>query len=278
MRGWVPLVTVNTMNNQRFSLFPNTPRLRDLVDRRALRYQWRSGGPVVTEAIIVLCVVVWAVEIVLRFVSSSALSDMLSAGMFRPLLAVARPWTFVTSMFLHEPGVTHVLFNMLTLWCVGPLLEKLLGHWPFLAMYLLSGIGGGMGLMLWAAAYPGGSGWMSASYGASGAIFGLFAAVLVVYRRIGADIRSMLVWMAINVAMPLVVPNIAWQAHAGGFVIGGALSGLLVSGFKPLRGKSITFRTAVYGGALLVVMVMVIALCNTLNPLGALGSLFSSFQ
>ena len=269
-------VTVNTMNNQRFSLFPNAPRLRDLANWRALRYQWRSGGPVITEAIIALCVAVWAVEIVLRLVSSSALNGMLSSGMFRPLLAVARPWTFVTSMFLHEPGVMHVLFNMLTLWCVGPLLERLLGHWPFLAMYLLSGIGGGMGLMLWAAAYPGGSGWMSASYGASGAIFGLFAAVLVVYRRIGADIRSMLVWMAINFAMPLVVPNIAWQAHAGGFVIGGAMSWLLVSGFKPLRGKSIAFRTAVYGVALLAVMIVVIALCNASNPLGALSSLFGS--
>lgn len=265
------------MNNQRFSLFPNAPRLRDLANWQALRYQWRSGGPVVTEAIIALCVAVWAVEIVLRLVSSSALNGMLSSGMFRPLLAVARPWTFITSMFLHEPGVMHVLFNMLTLWCVGPLLERLLGHWPFLAMYLLSGIGGGMGLMLWAAAYPGGSGWLGASYGASGAIFGLFAAVLVVYRRIGADIRSMLVWMAINFAMPLVVPNIAWQAHAGGFVVGGALSWLLVYGLRALRGKSIACRTAVYGAALLAVMIVVIALCNAFNPLGALGSLFGSF-
>ena len=55
---------------------------------------------------------------------------------------------------------------------------------------------------------------------ASGALFGLFASLLVVYRRIGADIRSMLIWMAVNFALPFVVGGVAWQAHVGGFCSG----------------------------------------------------------
>lgn len=255
------------MSNRRFSLFPNTPGLRDLFDRRVLAYQWRSGGPVITQMIIALCVAVWAVEIVLRFLAPSALGAMLSAGMFSPLTAVARPWTFVTSMFLHEPGVLHILFNMLTLWSVGPLLERMLGHWPFLAFYLISGVGGGAGLMAAAALMPSMSGWATAAYGASGALFGLFAAMLVVFRRIGADIRSMLIWMAINFAMPLVVPNIAWQAHVGGFVAGGVLALLLTSGIRALRGRSIAVRTAVYGGVVFVALAAIVLSCNLDNPM-----------
>ncbi|KAB8286743.1 rhomboid family intramembrane serine protease [Bifidobacterium avesanii] len=262
------------MRNGRFTLFPNTPSPRDLFNRRALAYQWRSGGPVVTEAIMALCVAVWAVEILLRLVAPSALNAMLSFGMFSPLTAMARPWTFLTSMFLHEPGIMHVLFNMLTLWCVGPLLERLLGHWPFLAMYLISGVGGGMGLMVAAALLPSGAGWLTAAYGASGALFGLFAAMLVVFRRVGADIRSMLVWMAINFAMPLVVPGIAWEAHVGGFVVGGVLALLLTSGLKALRGRSIGARMGVYGTIVCVATVAVCVACDLGNPLGGLaGSL-----
>ena len=115
-------------------------------------------------------------------------------------------------MFLHQPtSLWHILFNMLTLWCVGPVLERMMGHWPYLALYLLSGLGGGAGLMVWAVCSP--SGWMTAAYGASGALFGLFAAILVVYRRIGIDIRSMLIWMLVNFLMPVITPGIAWQAH-----------------------------------------------------------------
>lgn len=254
------------MANGRFTLFPGAPRMRDLFDRRALRYQWRSGGPVITEAIIVLCVAVWAVEIVLRFVAPRALNAMLSVGMFLPAAAVAHPWTFVTSMVLHEPGLWHVLFNMLTLWCVGPVLERLLGHWPYLAMLLLSGIGGGAGMMVWAALAPGMSGWATGAYGASGALFGLFAALLVAFQRTGADIRSALVWMAINFAMPLVVPNVAWQAHVGGFVTGGALALLLTLGVPALRGMSIGRRMAVYGAGVAVVLLGVVLACNAANP------------
>ena len=77
--------------------------------------------------------------------------------------------------------------------------------------------------------------------------------------------RSMLVWMAINFAMPLVVPNIAWQAHVGGFIFGGLLTLLVVDGPRALRGKSTLARTSIYGGALLLLEVIIVVICNQNN-------------
>ena len=254
------------MAYQRFSLFPDSPSFRDLFSARSLRYRWRNGDPVITMIIIALCVVVWLVEAVLYAVWPSAGNAFVSAGMLMPATAVRHRWTFITSMFLHQPNsLWHILFNMLTLWCVGPVLEQMMGHWPYLALYVLSGLGGGAGLMVWAVCSP--SGWMTAAYGASGALFGLFAAILVVYRRIGMDIRSMLIWMLINFLMPVITPGIAWQAHIGGFIIGGLFAWLLVSGLHALRGKSLGWRAAVYGVAVFLAIAVIVACCDMRNPL-----------
>ena len=254
------------MAYQRFSLFPDSPSFKDLFSARSLRYRWRNGDPVITTAIMAICIVVWAIEAVLFLVWPEGGNAFVNAGMLLPATAVRHPWTFITSMFLHQPtSLWHILFNMLTLWCVGPVLERMMGHWPYLALYLLSGLGGGAGLMVWAVCSP--SGWMTAAYGASGALFGLFAAILVVYRRIGIDIRSMLIWMLINFLMPVITPGSAWQAHVGGFIVGGVLAWLLVTGLHAFRGKSLTWRTTVYGITVFVVVVAIIVGCNAGNPL-----------
>ena len=266
---------VDAMAYRRFSLFPESPTLRDMFSKRAIRYHWRDSGPVFCAAIAIICIAIWLIELLLSIVAPSALNALVNFGAIQPMLAVSRPWTFITSMFLHQPtSILHILFNMLTLWSVGPMLERLMGHWPFLALYMLSGIGGGMGMMLWGALAPGQAGWFTAAYGASGALFGLFAAVLIVYRRVGADITSMLVWMVINFLMPVVVRNVAWQAHVGGFLVGALFTWLLVSGLHALRGKSLAYRSAVYGAAVFVLMVVVILLCDLGNPIGWMLRLF----
>ena len=213
-----------------------------------------------------VCIVVWIVEAVLNLVWQGGLNAMLNAGMLMPATAVHKPWTFITSMFLHQPNsLWHILFNMLTLWCVGPVLERMMGHWSFLALYAVSGLAGGTGMMLWAV-LSGASGWITPVYGASGALFGLFAAILVVYRRIGLDIRSMMIWMLINFLMPVIMPNIAWQAHLGGFLFGGMFTWLLVSGLRILRGKSLPRRTLIYGTVMGIVIIAIDLLCNVVNP------------
>ena len=213
-----------------------------------------------------VCIVVWIVEAVLNLVWQGGLNAMLNAGMLMPATAVHKPWTFITSMFLHQPNsLWHILFNMLTLWCVGPVLERMMGHWSFLALYAVSGLAGGTGMMLWAV-LSGASGWITPVYGASGALFGLFAAILVVYRRIGLDLRSMMIWMLINFLMPVIMPNIAWQAHLGGFLFGGMFTWLLVSVLRVLRGKSLLRRTLIYGTVMVIVIIAIDLLCNAVNP------------
>ena len=222
--------------------------------------------PPFTMTIIVLCVAMWLVELLLRYTSTEAYNQLIAMAAFSPVTAVSHPWSVITSLFLHAPSVLHVLFNMLTLWMVGPPLERMLGGWGFLTLYMISGVGGGVGLMVWAVLSPGMAGWLTFAYGASGALFGLFAALLVAYYRSGLDIRSMLVWMGLNFLMPLVVPGIAWQAHVGGFIVGGAFAWLMAGGLPALRRRPLNTRVWIYGLTLLIVCVAAALALNAMQP------------
>lgn len=226
--------------------------------RQQVAYEWRNNGPVVTKALVAVCVAVWLVEILLRLLSPALFNEFIGSGMVMPFTLFSRPWTWFTSMFLHAPNIMHILFNMIALYSVGPELERMMGHWKYLVLYLISGFGGAVGLVVWARVT---GNWMMAAYGASGALFGLFAAILVVYRRIGADINSMLVWMAVNFLLPFVVGGIAWQSHVGGFVTGGVLTWLLVAGIPALRRRSFNQRMWIYGGAVVVALVALAMVC-----------------
>ena len=76
----------------------------------------------------------------------------------------------------------------------------------------------------------------------------------------------MLIWMGINFLMPLITPNIAWQAHLGGFVVGGLLTLLTIDGVPALRRKSTLVRIGIYGGVFVGIMVVMFAFCNAGNP------------
>lgn len=222
------------------------------LDKQTVQASWRRQDPVITWIIVAVCVVVWLIEICLRYLAPGWFVLFVGNGMFVAGAAVIHPWTWLTSMFLHAPSVLHVLFNMMALYVVGPPLERLLGHWRFLALYLISGLGGALGIVVWGSVT---GNWFMAAYGASGALFGLFAALLVVYRRIGADIRSMLIWMAINFAMPIVIPSIAWQAHVGGFIVGGTIAWLLSARIPWLRKQSLSGRMWIVGGSVTVILI-----------------------
>lgn len=141
--------------------------------------------------------------------------------LYWPPLTIVEPWRMVTSLFVHsESSFFHILFNGYSLWVLGSLLERLLGSGRFLGVFLVSGIGGSLAV-LWLA--PG-----SAVIGASGAIFGLFGALLVIQRSFGVSNPQLAIVLVINLIMGFIVPGISWQAHIGGLLTGLALAWGLV--------------------------------------------------
>ncbi|MEH0111271.1 rhomboid family intramembrane serine protease [Tersicoccus sp. MR15.9] len=166
----------------------------------------REGRPIVTWTLIGVCVVVFLLQLLLP-----GTTYLLG---YAPVLTATEPWRMITSGFLHSPGMLfHILFNMYALWALGQTLEPTLGRARFLAVYLLALVGGSVGI-LWLGD-P-----LTLVVGASGAIFGLFGALFVIQRRIGADSRGLLIVLAINAALVFFSPSIAWQAHVGGLITG----------------------------------------------------------
>jgi membrane associated rhomboid family serine protease len=166
------------------------------------------------------------------------LTDLL---LYWPPLTISEPWRMVTSLFVHsETSFFHILFNGYSLWVLGTLLERLLGRVRFLMLFLISGLGGSLAV-LWLA--PG-----SAVVGASGAIFGLFGALLVVQRSFGVTNPQLVIVLVINLVMGFVVPGISWQAHIGGLLTGLAIAwGLVKSRESAKTLGSIGIFLAVFG-------------------------------
>ena len=183
----------------------------------------RGGRPIVTLTLIAMCVVIYL---------GQRVNDQVTFElMFVPLLAESEPWRFLTAAFAHSPGsLMHIMFNMFALWITGQYLEPLLGRVKFLVLYLVSALGGSVGFLLLAQlpeqlGQP--SGWTTPTVGASGAVFGLFAAVLVLNRHLGRETGGIIGVFLINGVLGFVLPNIAWQAHLGGAVTGAAVALLL---------------------------------------------------
>jgi membrane associated rhomboid family serine protease len=173
-----------------------------------------GGRPVVTITLIALCVA--------SFVAQQLIPGWTSRWAFSAAAGEVEPWRVLTSAFLHAPNqILHIAMNMIALWSVGPFLEASLGRWRFTALYLLSALGGSVMFLLFAD--PNGISWLTGLYGASGAVFGLFGAVLVVLRRLGRSAGPILGVLAINAVLGFVLPGIAWQAHLGGAIVGAAL-------------------------------------------------------
>jgi len=209
--------------------------------------------PVVTQSVITLC----AIMFVLQWFGVGGY-DVTSALAFVPIQAFAEPYRFITSAFLHSPNlILHIVMNMYALWLLGPYLEQLLGRARFSALYLLSAIGGSVGYFVLVPASPGlRSSWFTPAVGASGAIFGLFAALVVVNRRLGRDTGGIIGIILINAVIGFVPAfNIAWQAHLGGLITGGLVAAVLAH--KPSTTRTSVQTLGLAGVALLLVLVTV---------------------
>ena len=217
----------------------------------------RSGNPaLVSQVLIAVNAVVW-LAIVATGGSSSRLFDLfalLPSSAYTlvngtPTLvhgvADGAPWQLVTSMFTHIE-LWHIGFNMLALWTLGPQLEQAIGRVRFLALYFLSGLAGSA-TVLWFSAPN------SQTLGASGAIFGLMGALLVVAIKVRGDVRGIATWIGINFVITFVlVRMISWQGHLGGFV-GGVLLALAIV-YAPRTNRA---RWQVGGIALVALAVLV---------------------
>lgn len=221
--------------------------------RSALGARLTGGPPVVTYAIIAACVAM--------FVAQFAIDDLWFDLGFVPALAEIEPYRFVTSAFLHsQANFFHILANMYLLWLVGPYLEELLGRARFLGLYVTAALGGSVAVLLLSPplATEGGeqvisTAFVTATIGASGAVFGLFGALLIVLRRLERNISQILVFFAINAVFGFVVPNVSWQGHLGGLVVGAVLGAAFA--FAPKERRQLVSWLAV--GAVVVVLVAV---------------------
>jgi membrane associated rhomboid family serine protease len=169
--------------------------------------------------------------------SSSVYIDLSTIGLGRltdgTLIGVAEGeyWRLVTGAFLHAPNnPLHILFNMYLLYMLGTMLEPVLGHVRFVALYFASLLAGSFGALV---AEPN-----SLTVGASGAVFGLMGAAFLLQRARGVDPwRSGLGPLILfNLALPFVFPglNISIGGHVGG-LIGGSIAALAIDRLATVR-------------------------------------------
>jgi membrane associated rhomboid family serine protease len=131
-------------------------------------------------------------------------------------------WRVGTAAFLHA-NILHIAFNMYALWLLGRALERYIGVWRFLAIYVVAGISGSAGALLLTNAY-------TPTVGASGAIFGLMGALLLLERRGVPLVGPILPVILINLVISFTLPGISIGGHIGG-LIGGLLAALVLEGF-----------------------------------------------
>jgi rhomboid protease GluP len=169
------------------------------------------------------------------------------------LVAAGEWWRIITVVLLHG-SLTHILFNMWALWVLGPQIERGVGTWPFVSVFLASAAVGGV-----FAFYLGDL--ADVGVGASGAIFGLFGIWLswALHRRNTVQGRALLsqlaVLLVINAALPLVFRNISWQAHLGGLITGFLIGEV----WSRIQGRNAEqMRTAVGFGVMLLAIASVL--------------------
>jgi membrane associated rhomboid family serine protease len=201
------------------------------------RTAFEGTGAIVTKALIAINVLIY----VITAAQGSGLND--PGGtlfdkwiLFGPLVDHGDWWRLITGTFLHA-NLLHIAFNMYFLWFVGTAVEQALGRGRFVLIYLVSGLAGSAGALLVNPTTP--------TVGASGAIFGILGAALVLERQrnyvLGGQAFALI---AINLLLSFVISNISYGGHIGGLV-GGVLCTLVLSRFG--RGHAAYSRLGLWG-------------------------------
>jgi len=181
--------------------------------------------------------------------------EVLGLGALVPVLvAQGEVWRLFTSIFLHS-GITHLALNMLSLYFLGSFAEATFGRGRFLALFLISGLAGGLAYLYFGE-------FVRPAVGASGGIFGLIGGVFGYAIRRGTFstrdpvIGQLLFLTVINLFVGFSIPNVSNTAHLGGLA-GGVLFGYLMAptvfAQKPLVALRPVFLTLGIEAVLLVV-------------------------
>jgi membrane associated rhomboid family serine protease len=198
----------------------------------------------VTKTLIALNVAVYLLTVVQGAgLNSPGGSFLEKTILFGPFVAQGVWWRLITSAFLHA-NVIHIAFNMLALWWFGGPVEEYLGRVRFLLLYIVAGLAGSAGALLQAPTTP--------TLGASGAIFGILGAMLVLeYQATGRLGGNAMTLIVINLGISFVYSGISWGGHIGGLV-GGILGTLAFARFG--RGHAAYGRLGLAGVAGLVLI------------------------
>jgi membrane associated rhomboid family serine protease len=213
-----------------------------------------AAGAVVTWALVAINVVLWLVELAHPSIADdwAMLGQAIGPGGHLEGVAQGDWYRLISAAFLPPPGLggfgpLDIIFNMWALILVGPALERLLGHLRFVAIYLVSALGGSVLFYLVAPTNV-------EALGASGAVFGLFGAWFVVARRLRLDSRQIVFLIVINLVFGFVVPHIAWQAHVGGLLAGGLLTAAYA--YAPRNQRALTQLAAT--AAIIAILVIAV--------------------
>jgi membrane associated rhomboid family serine protease len=134
---------------------------------------------------------------------------------FMPSQFLDEPWTIITSMFVHD-GIFHILVNMLMLYFFGSYILGLVGEVKFLIVYFVGGLLGNLLFFLLGNEY-------ATVVGASGAIYAIMGALAVMRPRLKVLVWFLIpvdLWIVVVIGALIISPNIAWQAHIGGMILG----------------------------------------------------------
>jgi len=213
--------------------------------RRASR-SLSQYGPFVTFVLIGINVGVFLLELLLGGQINGTGNWIYEHGvLYGPFVGDGEWWRLITSAFLHY-GFLHLGMNMLVLWFIGPALEDYLGHWRYALLYVVSGLAGAAGALIWSP--------NALTVGASGAIWGLMGAALVLEaRRIYVFGGQALGLVAVNLALTFLISGVSIGGHIGG-LIGGAASALAYSSLR--RNQALATLSVVAVGVVSVVIAL----------------------
>jgi membrane associated rhomboid family serine protease len=212
--------------------------------RRAPGFSLETGSAPITYILIALNVAVYLVTAEqgggLNAPGGSLLDKWILWG---PYVAHGDWWRLITTTFLHA-SLIHIGVNMLSLLFIGRSVEQYLGAVRFIGLYLVAGLAGSAGALLQAPLVP--------SLGASGAVFGILGAMLILEWQITGRLAGQaMTWIVINLVLSFSIPQISWGAH-----IGGLIGGILVTlGYAHWRGGRAQYGQLGIGGVVGLVVV-----------------------